>query len=417
MTTHLDTPLRLPSGATLPNRIAKVAMTEGLADSYNQPTDRLARLYERWAHGGSGLLITGNMMVDRRYLERPENVVVDAHTDMPALARLAEASKAGGGVSIVQLSHPGRQCNRFVNSRPVAPSRGPAVRMVGFFARPRAMREDEIEALIEHFVDASRRVVDAGFDGVQIHSAHGYLLSQFLSPSTNQRTDRWGGSIENRARLLCTIVERVRSELGPAGTIAVKLNASDFLRGGLTQEDSLQVAAWLAERGIDLLEVSGGTYESPALFGQHADADPELAHEHNELPAWRVEREAYFRSYAREVRRAIDTPILLTGGLRSRAILEGVLEDAADVVGLARPLCMDPDAPARLLDGSVDRLDAPTTQLGYRPLEAAAEAGWYGTQLARLADGEAADPSLSIWPATMSYVASQVTRSWLRQRP
>lgn len=416
--TTLSTPFPLRSGHTLPNRIAKVAMTEGLADARNQPTDRLARLYRRWADGGAGLQITGNMMVDRRYLERPENVVVDAHTDMAALARLAEAANATGGVSIVQLNHPGRQCNRFVNGRPVAPSRGPAVKMVGFFARPRALEVDEIDALIEAFVAASRRVVDAGFHGVQIHSAHGYLLSQFLSPLTNQRTDAWGHTLEGRARALLTIVERVRDALGDACVVSVKLNASDFLRGGLTEEDSLQVATWLSERAIDLLEISGGTYESPALFGQHAEADPELANDGSgALPAWRVEREAYFRRFATAVRAATDTPILLTGGIRSRAVMDALLEDAVDVIGLARPLCMAPDGSRALIEGRVDRLDAPATQLGFRPMEAAAEGGWYGKQLERLADGEEPDPSIALWPATLGYVAGQVTRAWTRQRP
>lgn len=392
-------------------------MTEGLADARNQPTDRLTRLYQRWADGGAGLQVTGNMMVDRRYLERPENVVVDAHTDAAALARLAAAANSAGGVSIVQLNHPGRQCNRFVNSRPVAPSRGPAVKMVGFFARPRALEGTEIDAIIEAFVDAARRVVDAGFHGVQIHSAHGYLLSQFLSPLTNQRTDAWGHSLEGRARALLTIVERVRDALGPEQVISVKLNASDFLRGGLTEEDSLQVATWLSERRIDLLEISGGTYESPALFGQHADVDPELANSGEDVPAWRVEREAYFRRFAKAVRAATDTPILLTGGIRSRSVMEALLEEAVDVIGLARPLCMAPNGCHALLEGRVERLDAPPTQLGFRPMEAAAEGGWYGKQLERLADGEEADPSLSLWPATLGYVAGQVTRAWTRQQP
>ena len=238
-----------------------------------------------------------------------------------------------------------------------------------------------------------------------------------FQPLTNQRTDAWGHSLDGRARALLTIVERVRDALGPEQVISVKLNASDFLRCGLTEEDSLQVATWLSERRIDLLEISGGTYESPALFGQHADVDPELANSGEDVPAWRVEREAYFRRFAKAVRAATDTPILLTGGIRSRSVMEALLEEAVDVIGLARPLCMAPNGCHALLEGHVERLDAPPTQLGFRPMEAAAEGGWYGKQLERLADGEEADPSLSLWPATLGYVAGQVTRAWTRQQP
>lgn len=220
-------PLTLRSGLTLPNRLAKAAMTENLADRDNQPTTRHQRVYRRWAEGGAGLLLTGNVMVDRRYLERSANIVVDALVDMDRLR--AFAGSAGDRPILAQVGHPGRQCNRLMTSDPVAPSAGDAVKLMGpTFAPPRALTSGEVERLVEDIVATCRRCVDAGFDGVQLHSAHGYLLAQFLSPLTNRRTDRWGGDLAARASLLRTITARVREALGDDTTIAVKLNSSDF---------------------------------------------------------------------------------------------------------------------------------------------------------------------------------------------
>ena len=401
----LGTPLTLASGATLPNRIAKVAMTEGLGDRHNQPTARHAALFRAWAEGGAGLQITGNMMVDRRYLERPENIVLDAHTDVDALRTLADAAQGSGAPALVQLSHSGRQTNRFVNSKPVAPSEGPPVKIMGFFARPRALEVEEIEAIIAAFGVAAGLVEQAGFAGVQVHAAHGYLLSQFLSPRTNTRTDAYGGAIEGRARALLACVRAVKEATSEGFTVAVKLNSSDFQRGGLTEEDSLRVVELLAEEGIHLLEVSGGNYESPALFGEGEQAEKLRS------------REAYFRDYAAKARERIDAALLLTGGIRSRATMDEILASGdADVIGLARPFCMHPDVAQQLLQAPDSRFDTPYPSVIVPSLRAAAEAGWYGRQLERIADGLAPNPKAPVYPLTARYITQQVVRGLTRPR-
>ena len=293
----LDEPLTLPSGLVLPNRIAKSAMTENLADADGQPTVRHERVYRRWAEGGAGLLVSGNLMVDRRYLERTRNIIADRHLDVAALRRVTAAT--ADTPFLAQLSHPGRQTTRWNAWRPVAPSAVPPVRVLWSFGPPREMTPAEVRAVIGAFADTARRCAEAGFDGVQLHAAHGYLLAQFLSPATNRRTDTWGGDVEARARVLLESTRAVREATGDGFTLAVKLNASDFRHGGFTAEDAEQVVVLLAEAGIDLLEVSGGTYESPALFG--------LADGQATATSAAPHKEAYFADFARRARSAAQT--------------------------------------------------------------------------------------------------------------
>lgn len=394
---RLADPLRLRSGLRLPNRIAKASMTENLADADNQPTPELERLYATWADGGAGLLLTGNLMVDRRYLERSRNVVADALVDPDRLAALAAST---GEVPVVaQLNHPGRQTNRLMAWRPVAPSAGRAVSMLGAFGRPRALDDDEIDAIVDRFVDAAVRCRDAGFDGVQVHAAHGYLLAQFLAPATNQRADRWGGDVARRARALLEVVRRTRRATGDDFTIAVKLNSSDFRRGGLTEDDAAEVARLVDAEGIDLLEVSGGTYESGALLGL-ADGQAPTGED----------REAYFAGFAARIRDEVDTPVMLTGGIRSRGAMDALLgAGIVDVIGLARPLALHPDLPGRLLAGDVDHIDLPTYRVP-GPLELAGESEWYEAQLARVATGADPDPDLDHLRMSLAFLAGEAVR-------
>lgn len=396
-------PLRLRSGLVLRNRLAKAAMTEGVADRLGRPGPRLERLYARWAAGGAGLLLTGNAMVDGRYLERAGNVVIEDPGVLASLAAWSAASRKDGA-ALVQLSHAGRQTSRFVSGQPVAPSAVAPVRVLGSFSRPRAMTAEEIGATIERFAFAADACRRAGFDGVQVHAAHGYLLSQFLSPLTNRREDEWGGPPENRARLLLAIVRAVRSRTGPGFTIAVKLNSADFQRGGFSEEDSLRVIGWLDAEGVDLLEISGGNYESPALFLGPGVRSSTVA------------REAYFLEFARRVRGVTRMPLMVTGGFRSAAAMEAALEeDALDVVGLARPLALEPDLPARLLAGEADGSRVTPVGPRGRVLGMLAEASWFGEQLERLADGLDPDPAISPYASMGRYLAGQVTRG-LRHR-
>ncbi|MCB9601178.1 MAG: NADH:flavin oxidoreductase/NADH oxidase family protein [Sandaracinus sp.] len=397
MAPRLDDSLSLPCGLTLGNRLAKAAMTECVADPRdNQPNARHETLYRRWARGGLGLVVTGNVMVDRRYLERTTNVVIDEHTDRAALRRWAEAAQSDGVPALVQVNHAGRQCSRFVSRRPVAPSEV-QVKVFGSFAKPRALEDHEVDAIATRFAEVARDVVDAGFAGVQVHAAHGYLANQFLSPRTNLRDDRWGGSLENRARFLLEAVRRTRAAIGPKAALSVKLNSADFQRGGFEEDDAVQVARWLEAEGIDLLEVSGGNYESPALMG--------MADERSESTK---KREAYFLDFAVRLRREVRTPLMLTGGLRSADVMRSIVADGSvDVVGLARPLALEPDLPRGLLRGDVERSAMRAPRTGWKALDAMIEAGWYGLQIARMADGKEPDPNLARWRAVASYLGDE----------
>lgn len=388
----LDQTLTLPCGHQLPNRIAKSAMTEGLADSRDRATVRHQRLYGAWARGGAALLLTGNIMIDRRYLERAGNVVIEDDAVMPSLRAWVEAVHAGGSQLWAQISHPGRQCPRLVNTTPIAPS-PVQLDIIGNFGKPRAATDSDIADIIVRFANTAALVKAAGLDGVQIHAAHGYLLSQFLSPRTNQRNDQWGGSLENRARLLLEVIKAVRQRVGAAYPIAVKLNSSDFVKGGFTLDECLQVVAWLNDAGIDLLEISGGTYEQVEFFKQTPDS---------EIRDSTRQREAMFLEYATSIKRVARVPLMVTGGFRTRAGMEAALQaQQTDMIGIARPFCVDPDFPKKMLAGQLDMLPINEDHLrlgtGYwgpnspssalRGLNNFAHAGWYYHQIERMGEG------------------------------
>ena len=385
--THLTDPLMLPCGLQLPNRLARAAMTEGISGPRNDPNERHERLYAANARGGAGLVMTGNAMVDRRHLERARNIVVDAATDEAALRRWATA--ASGSPALVQLSHPGRQVNRFVNAHPVAPSDGPAVALAGMFAPPRALTHAEVGEVRGRFIDAAERVVAAGFPGVAIHAAHGYLISSFLDPAHNRRDDEYGGDLGGRSRLLLEIVTGMKAVL-PAGTaVAVKLDA----REGADAELAALVAM-LEAAAIDLIEISGGTYEAPAMAGLDADGNP-LRSDH-ESPFW---------SSAAAASAVTSVPVMLTGGFRTRAEVDRALADGvAQLIGVGRPLAVDPALAGRFVRGETDVLDRPGPRLGgpapvRRLMGAAAGTGWHRIQIARTGAGK---PPMQRMPALVS---------------
>lgn len=369
-------PITLPCGVLLRNRLVKAAMTERLSGRDYAPNALHEALYRRWADGGTGLLITGNMLVNARYLESAGNIAPLVGNQEAALTRMAEAAQSGGGQVWVQLNHAGRQTSRLNNFRPVSAS-DVELKKLGFFSRPRPMREDEIQALIRDFVRCAQLLQRCGFDGIQIHAAHGYLLSQFLSPLTNLRSDAWGGSLANRARLLLEVVRAVRKACGPGFPLSVKINSADFQRGGFDENDSLTVIGWLEQEGLDLLEISGGSYEKLVFFTQERDSTRT--------------RESYFGAFARQVKTATKVPVLLTGGFRSRAGCQAALaEGDADLVGLARPYLCQPDFGKRFLSplpGEWPRVQVPTLSLGSRKLDDLAEAGFWDAQLDRIAHG------------------------------
>lgn len=404
----LSQPLRLPCGAVLPNRLCKAAMTEGLGDAQLRATQQHARLYAAWGAGGVGLNITGNVMVDRWVIERPGNVAIDIthppSVDEEARQRLGAWSAAGrahGAALWMQISHAGRQSPRYATPQPVGPS---AVKLdlMGNYARPRALSEPEIEDIIRRFGAVAGIARDCGFDGVQIHGAHGYLISSFLSPVTNRREDAWGGAIENRARLLIECVRAARAAVGPDFPVSVKLNSDDFRRGGFSHADCLRVVELLNPEHIDLLEISGGTYEQPRLLGVEGRSQDAV----QVRSSTRV-REAYFLEYAEAIRRVATMPLMVTGGFRTREGMEAALASGAlDVLGIARPFCTHPDCARELLRHRIDRLPAFEQKLHLAPRGWASPAsplllmkminvlgaqGWYYQQMDRIARGRPVD--------------------------
>ena len=423
----LNQPLTLPCGAVVPNRMCKAAMTEGLAHPDGTVSAELERLYGIWSDGGSGILLSGNIQVDGDHLERPGNVIVDSalsNDAFAALQRMAAAGTRNGNHLWAQISHAGRQTQKIVNPAPKAPS---AVRLrlpQSQFGEPVALTAEEIESIVERFVNCAVTCKEAGFTGVQFHSAHGYLLSQFLSPLTNQREDEWGGTLENRARALIAIVTKTREVLGADFPISVKLNSADFQKGGFDFDDSLTVAKWLADAGVDLLEISGGTYEQPRLL----NLDGVEPIEEQSLARSTLAREAYFVDFAKAMREELSIPIMVTGGLRRREVMNHVLETGgADMIGLGRPLCVDADGPNRLLNGE-DELARYEDNLSLLPdwlmwltrfnavrtINSFATQFWFYEQIANIGRAGATDPKLTVFSATMAQ--QKAASAWMTAR-
>ena len=420
MSNLLAQALTLPCGAVVPNRLAKAAMTEGLATATGVPTPELERLYGLWSDGGSGLLLSGNIQVDADHLERPGNVVIDREPDArmrSALANWAQAATRNGNQFWAQISHAGRQTQKIVNPHPKAPSAVKLGLPGGQFGQPVALTIAEIEEIVRRFGICAAAVKAAGFTGVQVHAAHGYLLSEFLSPRSNLRTDRYGGELANRARALLDTVAAVRAAVGPAFPVAVKLNSADFQKGGFAFEDSLQVAAWLEQAGVDLIEISGGTYEQPKLMGIEGIEAVEEQH----VARSTMMREAYFVDFALAMQQKVSIPLMVTGGFRRRAAMEQAIEGGgADLVGLGRPLCVMTDAPAQLLTG-LEELPRYENELALLPswlnfltgiktvraMASFAVQYWYYAQLDELGRTGRAAPAMSVFAATKRVMAVQ----------
>jgi 2,4-dienoyl-CoA reductase-like NADH-dependent reductase (Old Yellow Enzyme family) len=347
----LSTPLQLPNGAVIPNRVAKAAMEENMADAGQLPGAAIRALYAAWARGGAGLILTGNVMVDGRAMTGPGGIVLERGTPPEPFAAWARAARAHGAQVWMQINHPGRQVFAAMKGEAWAPSAVPLDlgRHSALFAAPRAMTEDEIAEVVARFADTARAAEEAGFTGVQVHAAHGYLLSQFLSPLANRRTDRWGGSLANRARLLLAVVDAVRAAVSPGFCVSVKLNSADFQRGGFSEDDARQVLRWLGERPVDLVELSGGSYEAPAMQGRGADGRT-------------LAREAYFLEFARDLAAVATLPLMTTGGIRRRAVAEQVLAGGVAMVGVASALALQPELPNAWFAGQdLDATPTPVT--------------------------------------------------------
>lgn len=380
--------LTLKNGRVIKNRLLKSAMSEQLGTRDHNPDHRLVNVYRQWSKGGCGLLVTGNVMVDRNHLGEPGNVALDEQSDLEAFKAWAAAGTEHGNELWVQLNHPGKQTPNFITKVPVAPS---AISLTGGlekgFNTPRALTGEEVEGVIQKFATAARLCKEAGFTGVQIHGAHGYLVSQFLSPNHNQRDDQWGGSIENRMRFALEVYKAMRREVGENYPIGIKLNSADFKKGGFTEEESMLVVQALAEAGIDLVEISGGTYESPEMAQETAKASTR-------------EREAFFMDYAKKIRDKVDVVLCVTGGFRSaRGMNQALAENAMDMVGLARTFCIDPALPNHAIADDNYVLDLPHLTTGIKLVDfiAVHNIYWYQTQLQRMAKNKQPKPNMSPW--------------------
>lgn len=383
---HIGSPLTLPCGAVIKNRLFKSAMSEIMGDSSNNPTVALSRLYERWAQGGTGILVTGNVMVDKRALGEPKNVVLENDRYLSLFSQWAASGKKNGAHIWMQLNHPGRQSPAFLSPHPVAPSAIPYTSdLRHIFNTPRELTADEITGLVGRFARAASLAKQAGFTGVQVHAAHGYLVNQFLSPRYNQRSDQWGGPPENRMRFLLDIVNAIRAEVGPDFPIGVKLNSSDFRKNGLTEEDALLTVKVLSDHAVDLIEISGGNYESPIMMGGSAKNQKDRP---------------FFIDFAEKAVAAVSTPIVLTGGFRSSDTMNEVLaRSGIAMVGVARPLVVDPDMSNKILAGNsyVSPVRPLTTGITFLDRITMLEITWYENQMRYLGQGKDPRPDENVY--------------------
>lgn len=388
----ISDPLILPNGATLKNRIVKSAMSEALADEYNNPTQALIDLFAQWSAGGAALLITGNTPVDRVHLEHAGNFVLDPDSDIERVSALAASGKSGGAKILVQLAHAGRQTPEAINARPTSVS-DVQLDLPGY-GKPTPASEAEFKEIIAKFVRSAKIAEDAGFDGVEIHAAHGYLLSSALSPRINTRTDRWGGALENRARLVLEVVKAVRRAVDPRFIVAVKLNSSDFQKGGFDHAEAVQVAVMLEAEGVDFIEISGGNFEEPTAY-QHASKSGSTQI-----------REAYFLDYAAAIKSALAIPLMVTGGFRSANVMNDAISSGkTDLIGMGRPFIADLGFAARLLSGEITK--APFVEQNFPPadtLPRGAVLSWFCTQIALAGKTGAPDLTISLVDGHRSYL-------------
>jgi 2,4-dienoyl-CoA reductase-like NADH-dependent reductase (Old Yellow Enzyme family) len=402
--------LLLPNGSTIPNRIAKAAMEENMADADHGPSAGLKRLYRAWADGGAGLILSGNVMIDRRAMTGPGGVVLENDEQMASFREWAAIGRAGGAQFWLQLNHPGRQMMKDLGQPTVAPS-AVAIdlgRHSNLFGMPRAMTLEDIADVIARFATSARLAEQAGFSGVQIHAAHGYLISQFLSPLTNQRQDSWGGSLANRARLLIETVKAVRASVGPAFSVAVKLNSADFQRGGFDASDARKVVEMLGAYAVDLVELSGGSYEAPAMQGQTRDGRT-------------LAREAYFLEFAQDIAAVASMPIMVTGGIRRLEVVEQVLAGGVAMAGIGTALAVNPALPNAWRSDASVVAELPPVGWKNKTMAALATMAVVKHQLRLLSEGARTSPGVSPLRAFVagqlrSMLLSYKYRAWMTRR-
>ncbi len=383
--TVLGRPLELPCGVVLKNRLVKSAMSDSLGDGEGNPTDAQMRLYERWAEGGAALSLIGEVQADPRYPEKPGNLVLAPGAALQAMQALARRGSANGARLWPQIGHAGALSHVPI-SRPKGPS---ALDVEGL--RCDGMSLDDIQELPGIYAGAAKLAKDAGFGGVQIHAAHGFLFSQFLSPLFNRRTDAYGGSIEGRFRIIHEVIDAVREAAGPSFPIGIKVNSTDKLVGGLAEDDALEVVRLLDRTSVDLIDVSGGTYfpGAPSSSDGTSLSGP------------------YFVGFARRAKAVTAIPVMATGGFETREQARDAVEKGhVDAVSLARAMVLNPMlAHAWLSDEGGDpafpRFDGPPR---------GGVTAWYTMRLTALGEDDESRFDLSAASALAAYEARDTQR-------
>ena len=411
-------PLILPNGQVFENRLCKAAMEENMAEPGQIPGEALVNLYTAWGEGAPGLILTGNVMVDPKALTGPGGVVLqkgtlEASDNRARFERWSAAAKAHGSKVWMQISHPGRQVYNSQGTEAVSAS-ATKVTMPGaekMFDTARALTGAEIKTLINRFADTAAAAESCGFDGVEIHGAHGYLVAQFLSPLTNKRGDEWGGPLENRARFLLEIVRAIRARVGSEFAVGVKLNSADFQKGGFDVDDARRVVEMLNAEDIDLVELSGGSYESAAMMGMADDARLSST----------AAREMYFLEFAADIAKTAHMPIMVTGGVTKKATAEAALASRnVDIVGIARAFAYAPKLPKDWTADGVG-VDLPVVKFKSKLLTALGTMSLTKAQLHRMAAGKSPKPNAS---PVLSVIADRLRiskktklyKAWLKQQ-
>lgn len=391
---ELGTPLELPCGAILKNRIVKAAMSDGLGNGDGNPTDAQARLYERWAEGGTALSIVGEVQGVPHYPEKPGNLVLGPTSDLNAVKSFVSRSIIDGTHLWPQLGHAGALSHAPI-SRPKGPSplNVPGLQCAG-------MSAEEVEALPGMYARTAVLSKALGFTGVHIHAGHGFLLSQFLSPLFNMRLDEYGGPIEARSRIVVKIIDEIRHAVGPSYPIGIKINSTDKLEGGLSEKDALEFVRILDRTSVDLIDISGGTY----FPGAKASSDGV------------VEDGPYFLEFAKIAKSATQIPLLLTGGFQRRdQAIGAITSGAVDTIGLARAMVLCPNLPREWMKESGHD---PTFPLFASPPEGSITA-WYTMRIAAIGEDREQDFALDAGGALQVYEERDAKRSdkWLRTFP
>lgn len=385
MSDVLFEPLELPCGSVLKNRIAKAAMSDSLGNGCGNPTPEQIRLYETWADGGLGLSIIGEVQSVPDYPEKPGNLVLDPDSDPQSFRALAQSGAKNGSQLWLQLGHAGAMAHE-----PISNPRGPsAIDIPGL--KCAGLSREEIRKLPLMFAGTARLAKDLGFGGVEIHAAHGFLLSQFLSPLFNQRGDDYGGSLENRMRIVHEVIEEVRVTVGKSFPVGIKLNATDELEGGFTPDEALKVVSSLDSSAVDLIDVSGGTYFPGAKSASDSGG-----------------KGPYYIDFSRQARQITSIPLMLTGGVKNLPqAVDIVSSGAADVVGLARAMVLFPDLAKRWHSNT-------ETQPKFPRFSSRPEGGvtaWYTMRLVGIGEGRSQSASLDIEEALEIYRNRDADRS------